>query len=62
MNQLFDVTDELELDREQLVVPLAMEGEGAVRRLPSGKLEIVLPDADDLAAFLSRLPGLLSGV
>lgn len=59
MNRLFDVTDDLELDREQVVVPLAMEGEGSVRRLSNGKIEIVLPDADDLGPFLSRLPGLL---
>ncbi len=59
MNQLFEVTDELPLSREAVTVPLLMEGEGKVTRRRDGKLEITLPDADDLAPFLARLPELL---
>lgn len=56
MNQLFEVTDDLELDREAITVPLVMEGEGKVARLKNGRVEITLPDTDDLAPFLAALP------
>lgn len=56
MQRLFEVTDELGIDREAIEVPLEMEGEGGVERLPSGKLRIRLPEPDDLDAFLNSLP------
>jgi hypothetical protein len=56
MNQLFEVTDALELSREAIQVPLVLEGEGKVQRLKNGKIEITLPDTDDLGPFLSFLP------
>lgn len=56
MQRLFEVTDELGLDREEIEVPLEMRGDGAVERLESGKLRITLPDADDPGPFLERLP------
>ncbi|HWN45460.1 MAG TPA: hypothetical protein VNW71_24755 [Thermoanaerobaculia bacterium] len=56
MNQLFEVTDALELSREAIQVPLVLEGVGKVQRLKSGKIEITLPDTDDLGPFLSSLP------
>jgi hypothetical protein len=56
MNQVFDVTDALELSREAIQVPLVLEGEGMVRRVKSGKIEIALPDTDDLGPFLATLP------
>lgn len=56
MNRLFEVTDEIPLDREAIQVPLVMEGEGKVVRTKSGKLEITLPDTDDLGPFLASLP------
>jgi hypothetical protein len=56
MNRLFDVTDEIPLDREAIQVPLAMEGEGGVRALGDGRFEITLPDRDDLEPFLQSLP------
>jgi hypothetical protein len=54
MNRLFAATDELGLEREAITVPLAMEGEGRVAAA-RGKVEITLPDADDLAPFLAGL-------
>jgi hypothetical protein len=56
MNELFAVTDEIPLDREAVQVPLAMEGEGKVERTPKGRIEITLPDAEDLGPFLAALP------
>lgn len=55
MQRLFEETDELGVDREEIEVPLEMRGEGAVERLSSGKLRITLPDTDDLGPFLENL-------
>lgn len=59
MNQLFEVTDALELSRESIQVPLVLTGEGKIQRLKNGKIEITLPDTDDLGPFLASLPELL---
>jgi len=56
MNRLFEVTDDLGIDRESFEVPLLMEGEGKVARTKKGKIEITLPDTDDLGPFLAALP------
>ncbi len=56
MNRVFEVTDDLEIDREAITVPLLHEGEGRVGRDARGKIEIVLPDVDDLGPFLASLP------
>ena len=56
MNRLFEVTDDLGIDRESFEVPLLMEGEGKVARTKKGKIEITLPDMDDLGPFLAALP------
>jgi hypothetical protein len=56
MQRLFEVIDEIPLDREAVQVPLAMEGQGSIVRLASGKVEVVLPDTDDLSEFLAHLP------
>lgn len=56
MNRLFQVTDEIPVDREAITVPLAMEGDGRVVKTPQGKFEITLPDTDDLDPFLESLP------
>lgn len=62
MQKLFEVTDDLEIDREEIEVPLEMHGDGAVERLGSGKIRITLPDADDLTPFLEALPGRLENL
>jgi len=56
MNRLFEVTDEIPLDREAITVPLLMEGEGKVAKTSRGKIEITLPDTDNLGPFLAALP------
>jgi hypothetical protein len=56
---VFGVTDALGISREALVIPLAPGRPGRVRRLPGGKLEIVL-DADvPLDDWLRTLPDLI---
>jgi hypothetical protein len=56
MNELFEVLDEYPLSREAVTVPLVGVGEGDVRRLGNGKVEITLPEAGDLEPFLAALP------
>jgi hypothetical protein len=56
---VFAVTDALGISREALVIPLAPGRPGRVRRLPSGKLEIVLDAEVPLARWLETLPGLI---
>lgn len=43
MGLIFEVTDAMGIDRESISVPLEKEDPGAVRRLPGGEIEIVVP-------------------
>ena len=45
INRILEVTDEFALDREWIEIPLSAASPGAIRKLPSGKIEIVV-DAD----------------
>ena len=56
------VADALGISREALVIPLAPGRPGRVRRLPSGKLEIVLDAETPLAEWLEGLPERIRGV
>ena len=42
IQQIFEVTDRLGIHREQIVIPLAPRHPGRVRRIPTGKIEIVV--------------------
>ena len=57
---VFGVTDALGISREALVIPLAPGRPGRVRRLPGGKLEIVLDADTPLAQWLETLPELIA--
>ena len=57
---VFAVTDALGISREALVIPLAPGRPGRVRRLPNGKLEIVLDKDAPLAEGLEGLTKLIS--
>lgn len=56
---IFEVTDALGLSREALVIPLAPGCPGRVRRLPTGKLEIVVEAERPLEEWLAALPRLI---
>ena len=58
INKIFAVTDALGVHRESLVIPLGT-GKGRVRRLPSGKLEIVVDREIPIDDWLRDLPGLI---
>jgi hypothetical protein len=55
IQRIFEVTDRLGISREALAIPLMPRPGGRVRRMPGGKLEIVV-DAADFEGFLARLP------
>ena len=52
---IFAVTDRLGLHRESLVIPLLPRHPGRVRRMPNGKIEIVVESDGLLADFLAGL-------
>jgi len=54
MERIFEITDRLGIHREAIVVPLGPRIPGRVRRLPNGKLEIVV-DGQDLDGWLAGL-------
>lgn len=58
ITRIFEVTDALGIHREHLVIPLGT-GRGGVRRLPSGKLEIVVDAQAPFEEWLRTLPDLI---
>ncbi len=56
IQEIFAVTDAMGISREALVIPLAPGRPGRVRRLPSGKIEIVVDAEMPLAEWLKELP------
>jgi hypothetical protein len=57
IHRIFEITDRLGIHREQLVIPLGPRHPGRVRRMPSGKLEIVVEKDGDFEAWLTTLEG-----
>ncbi len=54
IEQILEVTDRLGIHRETVAIPLRARHPGGVRRLRSGKIEIVA-EARDFAAWLGTL-------
>jgi len=59
ISQILELTDQLDLSREMVEIPLGPESPGVVHRLPNGKIEIVV-DAD--LPFTEWLPTVTSKV
>lgn len=55
MGLIFEVTDAMGIDRESISVPLGKEDPGAVRKLPTGDIEIVVPESTPLEDWLATL-------
>ncbi|MBI4234381.1 MAG: hypothetical protein HY686_08070 [Chloroflexi bacterium] len=55
MRLIFTVTDAMGIHRERVSVPLGKEDPGAVRMLPGGEVEIVVPATTPLEAWLPIL-------
>ena len=56
---IFGVTDALGIHREMLVIPLGPAAPGRVRRLPSGKLEIIVDADRPIEEWVKELPRLI---
>jgi len=52
---IFAVTDALGISREALVIPLLPRHPGRVRRMPGGKIEIVVDSEGEFGAFVAGL-------
>jgi hypothetical protein len=60
IDAIFAVTDALGIHREALVIPLGPASPGRVRKLPSGKLEIVVDAETPIEAWVKELPRLIA--
>jgi hypothetical protein len=58
ITKIFAVTDAMGVHRESLVIPLGT-GRGRVRKLPSGKIEIVVDREIPIDEWLEGLPALI---
>ncbi|MGE0275490.1 MAG: hypothetical protein AB7R40_08695 [Nitrospiraceae bacterium] len=55
ISQILELTDSLGLNREWVEIPLSPEGSGEVRRLPNGKLEIIVAADQPFDEWLAAL-------
>ncbi len=55
ISRILDVTDALGLNREWVEIPLSPENPGIVRKLPNGKLEIVVDAEQPFDQWLDTL-------
>ena len=62
IDAIFEVTDALGLHREALVIPLGPATPGRVRKLPSGKYEIVVDAQTPSEEWVKELPRLIAAV
>jgi hypothetical protein len=60
IDAIFAVTDGLGIHREKLVIPLGPASPGRVRKLPSGKLEIIVDAEQPIEEWVKELPGLIT--
>jgi hypothetical protein len=56
ISRILELTDSLGLNREWVEIPLAPERPGLVRRLPNGKLEIIVDADRPFEDWLETLP------
>jgi hypothetical protein len=55
IHRIFEITDAMGLSREALVIPLAARHPGRVRRMPNGRIEIVVDSEADFEEWLRGL-------
>lgn len=60
IDAIFEVTDGLGIHREMLVIPLGPGSPGRVRRMPSGKIEIVVDAERPIEEWVKELPRLIA--
>lgn len=60
INQILELTDRLGLSREWVEIPLSPATPGLVRKLPNGKLEIVVDETLPFEQWLAALEAEIS--
>jgi hypothetical protein len=55
IEKIFEVTDRMGIHREQLVIPLGPRHPGRVRRMPNGKIEIVVESEGSFDEWVAGL-------
>lgn len=55
MGLIFEVTDAMGIDRESISVPLSKEDPGAVYKLATGEIEIVVPESIALDQWIPNM-------
>jgi hypothetical protein len=60
INRIFEITDRLGIHRENLVIPLGPRHPGRVRRMPNGKIEIVVEAEGAFEDWLASLEAQLT--
>ena len=55
IHRIFEVTDALGIHRETIVIPLGPRHPGRVRRMPNGKIEIVVEKDGDFEEWVGGL-------
>jgi hypothetical protein len=55
ISRILELTDQLGLNREWVEIPLTPESPGVVRKLPNGKLEIVVDAVQPFEQWLGTL-------
>ena len=60
INRIFEITDRLGIHREALVIPLGPRHPGRVRRMPNGKIEIVVESEGEFGDWLAGLEAQLT--
>jgi hypothetical protein len=53
--KILEITDSFNLHRESLLIPLKTEENASITILPDGRLRILCPEAEQFAAWLTRL-------
>ncbi|MGE3152308.1 MAG: hypothetical protein AB7G48_14855 [Nitrospiraceae bacterium] len=61
ISRILELTDHLGLDREWIEIPLSAESPGLVRKLTSGKLEIIVDADRPFEQWLADLPSQIQG-
>ena len=57
IEQIFEILDRLHISREAVVIPLRPQGNGSLKILGDGKLEIVVPDDQPFDEWYAALEG-----
>ncbi|HEV8715185.1 MAG TPA: hypothetical protein VGX03_20435 [Candidatus Binatia bacterium] len=62
IERIFEILDRLAISREAVIIPLRPQGEGGLKRLSNGKLEITVPADIPFEQWYASLEGAINHV